>query len=80
MFPREEFLPSFVRFSNLLYRDAQGWELHDDFEVAQEQVGQAIVELKARLAWDLPLLSAFKEGPAAVVRAGTRATCRDSGT
>ncbi len=65
MFPREEFLPSFIRFSNLLYRDTQGWELNDDFEAAQEQVGQAILELKARLAWDLPLLSAFKEGPPA---------------
>lgn len=65
MFPREEFLPSFIRFSNLLYRDTQGWSQEDDFEAVQEQVGQAIVELKARLAWDLPLLSAFKEGPAA---------------
>lgn len=70
MFPREDFLPPLVRFSNLFYRNSQGWAQEEDVETARERLSQSLTELKARLAWDLPLLSAFEEGPSAAARVG----------
>ncbi len=68
MFPREEFLPAIIRYSNIFYRIAQGWAHDEDIESAQARLHQNLTELKARLAWDLPLLSAFEEGPAVAER------------
>lgn len=63
MFAREEFLPPLVRFSNIIYRTLRGWTVNHDVETAREQLGRSLLELKARLAWELPLLTAFEEGP-----------------
>ena len=70
MFPREEFLPPIVRYANLFYRAAQGWSQDEELEAVQARLLQNLTELKARLAWDLPLLNAFEEGPAVAERVG----------
>jgi hypothetical protein len=64
MVPREELLPELVTFSNAFYRAAQGWESPLDPEGASQRLAQYLTALKARLAWELPLLCAFEEGPA----------------
>ena len=68
MFAREEFLPPLVQFSNTIYRTLRGWSVNHDLETAREQLTRSLSELKARLAWELPLLAAFEEGPEVAAR------------
>lgn len=62
MFSREELLPEFVRFANVVYRRSQGWETPETFESAKERLTLFLADLKGRLAWELPLLCGFSVG------------------
>lgn len=64
MVPRQELLPEIVRFANTVYRLNQGWSAASSFVTAKARFAAFLVDLKTRLAWELPLLGAFEQGSA----------------
>ena len=70
MVPRQELLPEIVGFANIVYRHNQNWSTPTDLATAQARLAAYLVELKARLAWELPLLCAFEEGSAVGLAVG----------
>lgn len=63
MLAAPELLPQFVRFSNLLYRDAHGYAVPCSLEEGRERLLEDLRELRQRLAWELPLICGYSLGP-----------------
>lgn len=61
IFP-QEILPKFIQFTNTNHRLQRGWPAELSFESAKEELANWLVELKGRLAWELPLLCSFSVG------------------
>lgn len=63
MLAASELLPQFVRFSNLLYRTAHGYFVPVTLEEGRERLLEDLLELRQRLAWELPLICGYSLGP-----------------